>query len=82
MRCCRPYGYLPAWHGLLLSRLIDAGAELEEDDRIWGPGDGWAWRVVGRTGRQKLGSRVSVRAATAADAKFRVSDDGEVRLAD
>lgn len=48
-RCC---GNSNPVHQALLARVAALGAALPDDAQIWGPADGWAWRVVDRHGRE------------------------------
>lgn len=53
-RCCKPGGYLTADKVALLQLLDRAGLDLPAEARVFGPGDGYRWRIVDYRGRETL----------------------------
>ena len=61
-----------------MGMLARAGVEVPDGATIWGPGEGRAWRLVGKDGRSlKVGSRVTLRAlAAAGEVELETTGDG------
>lgn len=79
-RCCLPYGYSSESHRLLLDHLAAAGIEIPEGARVWGPGGGWAWRLVDKVGADLgIRSRVPLRTVTSGTVEL-VEAGGEIRV--
>lgn len=59
-----------------MGHLRAAGVEIPDGAQIWGPGDGWAWRLVDRRGQPlQVGSRVTLR-RLAASVAVELRDEG------
>ena len=56
--CCSSAGYQSPAKAQLLNRLEAAGVEMPPSARLFGPRDGWAWRVVGMSGQPPPGGPV------------------------
>jgi hypothetical protein len=80
--CCSNAGYQTPLKVKLLNRLEQAGVEMPAGAKLWGPGDGWAWRLAGVSGPPREGqvrSRWTIRALAEADGiVLRPQEDGSV----